>query len=462
MLIIGDELQCTIELAAALHGADKALILAHGLRCLTLRQADCLGLLVVVGQHQIGNRVGHAGQQRIALLGGHVLGSDHLVQQNLDIDLMVGAVNATGIVDKVGIERSAGQTKLDTAQLRQPQIAALTYYTAAQVAAVDAQGVVGLVTHIGVGLHAALDVGTNAAVPDQIDRRLEQLMNQLGWRQALGLDTKAGAHLWGQRDLLETASEHPAAFGDQAAVVVGPAGARQRKQALTFLITGFRVRIGVDKDMLVVECRHQLEAARLQQAIAEHVAGHVADPDHADRIGLHIQPQLAEVPLHRDPGAARCNAHFLVVVPGRAARGERIAQPETVTCGNFVGDIGEGSGALVGRHHQVRVVAVMAHHVGWRHHLAVDQVVGDIQQALDKQAVAGNRLLLHLIAAATQRQPARNKAALGANGHDHRILHLLGLDQPQHLGAVILFAVGPAQPATGHLATAQVHTLNTR
>ena len=43
---------------------------------------------------------------------------------------------------------------------------------------------------------------------------------------------------------------------------------------------------------------------------------------------LDVDVHLAEMPLHRLPGAARGDAHRLVVVAGRAARGEGVAEPE--------------------------------------------------------------------------------------------------------------------------------------
>src|SRR5207245_8527309 len=45
---------------------------------------------------------------------------------------------------------------------------------------------------------------------------------------------------------------------------------------------------------------------------------------------------------------------------GGAARGEGIAQPEPVLGRDGVGDVGEGRGALVRGHHQIRIIAVVA------------------------------------------------------------------------------------------------------
>ena len=70
--------------------------------------------------------------------------------------------------------------------------------------------------------------------------------------------------------------------------------------------------------------------SRQQHAVAEHVAGHVADADAGEVLALAVDAELAEVALHRLPRAARGDAHRLVVVADRAAGGERVAEPEAV------------------------------------------------------------------------------------------------------------------------------------
>src|SRR3989344_1476097 len=212
----------------------------------------------------------------------------------------------------------------------------------------------------------------------------------------------------------------------------------------------------------MVKGRDQLQASRQQQAFPEYVASHIADADYGDVVLLHVDAALAEMALHRDPAAFGGDTHAFVVITGRAARGEGVVQPEAVFGGNAVGDIGEGRGALVGRYHQVRIVAIVTHHVLWWHHGAVFQVVGDIQQAADKDAVAGNALGQHIITAAANRQASWDKAALGTHRYDDRVLHLLRLDQAQHLGAEVFLTVRPAQATTSDVAKAQVHAFNTR
>ena len=54
------------------------------------------------------------------------------------------------------------------------------------------------------------------------------------------------------------------------------------------------------------------------------------------------------------------------------------------------------------------------------------------------------------------------EAALRADRHDHRVLHLLRLDEAKHFGAEILRTVGPADAAARHAAEAQMHGFDAR
>ena len=56
----------------------------------------------------------------------------------------------------------------------------------------------------------------------------------------------------------------------------------------------------------------------------------------------------------------------------------------------------------------------------------------------------------------------QDEAALRAIGHDHRVLHLLGLHEPEHLGAVVLLAVRPADAAARDQTAAQMDRLHLR
>src|SRR2546421_724222 len=81
------------------------------------------------------------------------------------------------------------------------------------------------------------------------------------------------------------------------------------------------------------------------------------------------------------PRPACGDAHALVVVAGRTARGERVTEPEAVLSRDAVGDVGERRRALVRRDDEIRVVVIVANDACRRHDRAVDDVVGEIEQS---------------------------------------------------------------------------------
>ena len=129
---------------------------------------------------------------------------------------------------------------------------------------------------------------------------------------------------------LAAAGPDPAAGGDQAAVVVVPRRARQVEQPPPLGERRRGVRRRVEEDVPVVEGRDQPDVLGEQHAVAEDVAGHVADADDGEVLGLGVHAELAEVPLDRLPRALGGDAHRLVVVADRAAGGEGVAEPEAV------------------------------------------------------------------------------------------------------------------------------------
>ena len=64
----------------------------------------------------------------------------------------------------------------------------------------------------------------------------------------------------------------------------------------------------------MIEGRDQSDVGGQQHAIAEDIAAHVADARHGEVLALHVDTEVAEVPLHRDPRSAGGDAHRLVVV----------------------------------------------------------------------------------------------------------------------------------------------------
>ena len=432
-------------------------------RCRQLfRQRQGLGLCVVVAQHQPGHFFGHIRQQFVALFQCQIAGRQRAVEQDFDIDFVIRAIDAAGVVDCIGIDAAAVQCVFDTRRLRQPQIAAFGNRLAAQLAGVDTQVVVGAIVGFAVALAAGLDIGADAAVVEQVDWRLEQLLDQLGRGERLGLDSQCLARFVAELDRFGAARIDAAASGNQFGIVIGPRRARQLEQALAFDKTGCRIGIRIDENMAVVESGQQLDMARLQHAVAEYVARHVANTDNGKILLLDIDADFTEMALGRFPRAARGDRHLFVVVTGRATGGKRVVKPEAIFLRNRIGNIGERSGALVSRDYQVRIVAVEPYHVVRRRNLVAKQVVGQVEQAADEGLVTFDTFRHPGFTLAGRRQLFADETAFGADRHDHRILDHLRLDQPQHLGAEILHPVGPAQAATRHLAAAQMDAFDTR
>ena len=141
--------------------------------------------------------------------------------------------------------------------------------------------------------------------------------------------------------------------------------------------------------MAVVERRNQCDAARFEHGIAEDVARHVADADRRGRL-VGRDPDFVEVSQYRLPHAFGGDAHLLMVIAVRAARRERIAQPEAAAPGEIVGKVAERSGAFIGRNDQIGVVRVVAPHSRRTDHARLLDVVGQIEQSRDEELVAGD------------------------------------------------------------------------
>ncbi len=460
LVVVWQELDGTVQAVAAFQPLHQALLAIQHIQRPVGGNVQRLGLVVVVLQHQVADLVGHGGQQVVALLQGQVTGFHHAAQQDLDVDFVVGAVHAGRVVDGIRIDQTTLLRVFDAAVLRATQVAAFGYHLAAQLRAVDPEGVAGLVADLGMGLEAGLDIGADAAVVQQVYRCLQDGLEQLDRCQLFGGYANDGACLGAQRDGLGAARIDAAALRDQALVVVIPAGAGQVEEALALGKRAGHIRRGVDEDVAVVKGQHQLDLFGQQHAVAKHVARHVTDAGHGEGCCLGVVAQRAEVAFDCLPGAACGDAHLLVVVANRAARGKCITQPEAVVGGHAVGNVGEGGRALVGRHHQVGVVHVVAHHAAGGHNGALDDVVGDVQQAAEEQFVAGNALGHEGLAVTGRRCILQHEAALGSNRHDDRVLDLLGLDQTEDFGAEVFATIRPAQAAARHLATTQVHAFD--
>jgi hypothetical protein len=165
---------------------------------------------------------GHLLEQFVALLRGQIALNDHVIQQDLDVDLVVRAVDAGRVVDRVVVQTTTGERVLDAAALRHAEVAALADDLGAELSGVHAQGVVGLVAGLAVRLSARLHVGPDPAVPQQVDGRSQDRADQVVGGQGVVRYIERGASLWRDHDRLRRAGPDTAALGNLLGVVVRP------------------------------------------------------------------------------------------------------------------------------------------------------------------------------------------------------------------------------------------------
>ncbi len=180
-------------------------------------EADRLVLAIVVEQHQAFDLIGHRCQLLVARVVAQFVALHRVVEQDLDVDFVIRGIDAGRVVDEVGIEQHAIQCGLDAAALGETEVAALAHQLAAQLAAVDADRVVGAVADIGMGFGRGLHVGADAAVPEQIDRCLENRTHQVVRRQLkpYRLRSERRAYFRREWNRLGTAREDAATLADQ-------------------------------------------------------------------------------------------------------------------------------------------------------------------------------------------------------------------------------------------------------
>ena len=223
---------------------------------------------------------------------------------------------------------------LDPAELGEAEVAALADHLGPQVGAVDADRVVGLVADVGVRLGARLDVGADAAVPQQVDRRGEDRPASARPASATGRRRRgrgASRTCARDRDRLGGARVHAAARRDQRRVVVGPGRAGQVEQPRAARRTTSRRRGPGRGTRAGGRTRRPAGCARDSSMPLPNTSPDMSPmPTTVKSSRLGVDAQLAEVALDRLPGAAGGDAHRLVVVADRAAGGERVAEPEAV------------------------------------------------------------------------------------------------------------------------------------
>ena len=460
--VAGQEFEPAVEPVDTFEVPHQFGLAVEQLDTLEFDQADRLALQVIVAQYQLGHIVRHVHQNGLASRLIELAAFLGRTQRDFDVHLVVRAVHTARIVDEIGIEPAAPERVFDPPELGHAEVGAFADHLGPQLGSVDPEFVVATVADLGMGLVRGFDEGADAAKKEQVDFGREQRPDQFGRGAGFADQPEQLLDRWRHRQLFGRPLVNRAAFGKHRAVVVVPGRTRQIEKALPFGERSRRIRIRVDEDVHVVEGADQPHGRRKQHAVAEHVARHVAHTYTGEGFGLAIAAHLTEMAFDRFPAAAGGDGHLFVVITERAARGEGVAQPEAVFRRHPVGDVRKGRGAFVGRHHQIRIVAVAAHHLARRDHHRTFVVVGHIQQTAHQGFVTLDAFAQHLVAVAANRRLLDDEPAFGAHRHDHRVFDHLRFHEAEDFGAEILQPVRPADAATRHLAAAQVHGFHPR
>ncbi len=146
LAVARQELHRAVQAPAPLqvaHVAAMGVEIAHGA---ALRDGERQRLVVVVFQHMRRHVVGHRVKQLVARPRRQLCRRRwRPTEQDLQIDLVVGGVDAGRIVDRIGVDAPAGAGIFDAPLLGDAQIGAFADHLGADLAAIDAHRVVGAV-----------------------------------------------------------------------------------------------------------------------------------------------------------------------------------------------------------------------------------------------------------------------------------------------------------------------------
>src|SRR3546814_10033925 len=109
-----------------------------------------------------------------------------LVERDLDIDLIVGTIDARTIVDEVRVDPPAVQCVGDAPCLRNAQIGSFADHLRAQLLSVHTQAVIGGIAHISIIFGSRLHEGADPAKPEQGGRGFQYCRYALRWLPVVG------------------------------------------------------------------------------------------------------------------------------------------------------------------------------------------------------------------------------------------------------------------------------------
>src|SRR5205085_9033010 len=107
-------------------------------------------------------------------------------------------VDARAVVDEVGVDAPALLGELDAAGLGDAEVRALADRLRAQLVRIHPQRVIRRIAHVSVTLRGRLDVGPDAAEPQQVDARFEDRTDEARRVERLVRDAQRIAYLGAQ------------------------------------------------------------------------------------------------------------------------------------------------------------------------------------------------------------------------------------------------------------------------
>ncbi len=221
--IIGQELDFSIQLTGAFEVAHQALLKADIGYTPSSPEADGQCLQVIILKTRLGHFLGHLRQESVAFFCRELARGNRRAHCYLDIYFLVGGIDASRVVDRVGIDAAPCSREIDARFLRHPEVRALADDFHLEFVRLDPNGIVGAVANLFVRFQRASDIGADTAKPQEIELRLQQRPDQLARRHCVGFKPCELLDLTGQTDGFRRAAENAAPLADQLRIVVLPA-----------------------------------------------------------------------------------------------------------------------------------------------------------------------------------------------------------------------------------------------
>src|SRR5208282_1883641 len=155
--------------AAILDGLEMVAKLGQVRAAAKLLEAERQHLIAIVSDDAVGDFAGACGKRAVARVESELAASYGRIEQNFQIDFVIGHIDAGRIVDRVGVDTPAGERVLDARLLGESEVAAFDDYFGAKVRRGDSACVVGVIGDFGFGLGGGANVSPDAAVVQQID-----------------------------------------------------------------------------------------------------------------------------------------------------------------------------------------------------------------------------------------------------------------------------------------------------